>query len=70
RALVVVVTAATRRPHVMRFDTIPTADDLHERVVSADDFYTDPLGSADWRQATSAVLAEEVRTELAERAGS
>ncbi|MAU83210.1 FAD binding domain-containing protein [Gordonia sp. Z-3] len=63
--LILVVTAATLRPHVMRFDAIPTIDELHDRVVAADDFYTDPLGSADWRRATSAVLAEEIRAELA-----
>lgn len=66
-ALVIVITAATLRPHVMRFDAVPEADELHDRVVSADDYYTDPLGSEDWRRATSAVLAEEVRAQLTDR---
>lgn len=34
-------------------------------VESADGYYTDPLGTADWRRQVSRVLLEEIRTELA-----
>jgi hypothetical protein len=34
-------------------------------VTDASDFYTDPLGAADWRRAVSTVLAEDLRRALA-----
>lgn len=58
---VFVVTAAVRRPRVLRFGRIPGAGELRDAVASAPDFYTDPLGSADWRRGVSVVLAERVR---------
>lgn len=63
-ATVFTVTAATLRPLVLRYDRFPTAGRLREDVRAADDYYTDPLGTADWRRAVSAVLAEEIRQEL------
>ena len=33
-------------------------------VLAAPGYYTDPLGSADWRRAVSAVLAADVRSEV------
>lgn len=58
------VTAATLRPVVMRFDTIPDASALAAVVTEAPGYYTDPLGAADWRRGVSVVLAEEIRREL------
>ncbi|WP_285138351.1 FAD binding domain-containing protein [Microbacterium sp. lyk4-40-TSB-66] len=62
---VFVVTAAVRRPRVLRFGRTPGAGELRDAVASATDFYTDPLGSADWRRGVSVVLAERVRQGLA-----
>ena len=60
-----VVTAATLTPHVMRFAGIPDPAMLAAAVADASDFYTDPLGAADWRRAVSIVLAEDLRQALA-----
>lgn len=62
---VFVVTAAVRRPRVLRFARVPGAGELRDAVASATDFYTDPLGSADWRRGVSAVLAERLRQSFA-----
>lgn len=59
------VTAATLTPHVMRFDALPDAAQLAGAVAAASDYYTDPLGAADWRRAVSGVLAERIRIDLA-----
>ncbi|MGG7103031.1 FAD binding domain-containing protein [Rhodococcus sp. 24CO] len=60
------VTAATRRPHVLRFDAHPSASELADalRVIPADCYFTDVHGSAPWRESMTALLAEEVREEL------
>ncbi len=60
------ITAATLRPTVLRYPAIPDAGTLLRDIESADGYYTDPLGSADWRRGVSAVLAEQIRTELAD----
>ena len=47
---------------------VPGAADaatLRRDVLAAEGFYTDPLGTADWRRQVSAVLLEEIRQELA-----
>ncbi len=62
---VFVVTAAVRRPRVLRFARVPGAGELRDAVASATDFYTDPLGSADWRRGVSVVLAERLRAGFA-----
>jgi len=62
---VFVVTAAVRRPRVLRFSRVPGAGELRDAVASAPDFYTDPLGSADWRRGVSVVLAERLRARFA-----
>lgn len=59
------VTAAVLTPRVIRYAQMPDADRLADDVGSAGGWYTDPLGSADWRRAISIVLAERVRKELA-----
>jgi CO/xanthine dehydrogenase FAD-binding subunit len=58
------VTAATLTPTVLRFDTIPDAGSLATAVGDAPGYYSDPLGSADWRRGVSIVLAEQLRAEL------
>ncbi|WP_136586224.1 FAD binding domain-containing protein [Microbacterium hydrothermale] len=62
---VFVVTAAVRRPRVLRFARVPGAGELRDAVAGATDFYTDPLGSADWRRGVSIVLAERLRAGFA-----
>lgn len=58
------VTAATQTPTVLAFPYLPTAADLAASISSADGYYSDPLGSADWRRAVSVVLAERIRKGL------
>ena len=62
--VVVGITAATEWPTVLRYPSMPDADRLRDDVGSAAGYYTDPLGAADWRRATSMVFAEEIRAEL------
>lgn len=59
------ITAARLAPTVLRYPDHPTAAELLADADAADGWYTDPLGSADWRRAISAVLLEEIREELA-----
>ncbi|MET0297903.1 MAG: FAD binding domain-containing protein [Microbacterium sp.] len=59
------VTAATQRPAVLRFATVPDAAALAAAIGDAPGYYTDPLGAADWRRGVSIVLGERIRTELA-----
>ena len=58
------ITAATGRPTVLRYEGLPDAAALRSDAASADGYYTDPLGSADWRLEVSCVLLEEIRQEL------
>ena len=58
------ITAATEWPTVLRYPRPPAADLLRHDISTAPGYYTDPLGSADWRRGVSAVLAEEIRLEL------
>ncbi|PFG18760.1 FAD binding domain-containing protein [Serinibacter salmoneus] len=62
---VVTITAATAAPTVLRFPALPATDELAAAVAGAPGYYTDPLGSADWRRGVSVVLARRVREELA-----
>lgn len=59
-----VITAATLTPVVLRYAESPSAEALTADVHRASGYYTDPLGSADWRRQVSAVLLDEVREEL------
>ncbi|GAB88379.1 FAD binding domain-containing protein [Gordonia rhizosphera] len=61
---VVGITAATLRPTMLRYPTLPDPATLRRDVTASDGYYTDPLGAADWRRGVSAVLAEQIRTEL------
>ena len=58
------VTAATLAPRVLRYPTLPAAGVLRADTAALDGYYTDPLGSTDWRRGVTAVLAEEIRDEL------
>lgn len=58
------VTAATLTPWVLRYAAVPGAAELARDVHDAPNFYTDPLGTADWRRGVSAVLAEDLRARL------
>lgn len=60
------VTAATLTPQVLRFGVMPDDEVLAAAVEMAHGYYSDPLGAADWRRASSAVLARRVRRELLE----
>ncbi len=64
-ATVFTVTAATLTPTVLRYPTLPAASELATDIAAAPDFYTDPLGSADWRRGVSIELGERIRRELA-----
>lgn len=61
---VIVVTAATLTPHVLRFDAPPRPDDAAAGARAAEDFYTDALGAADWRRHVAGVLAARVAADL------
>lgn len=58
------ITASTLRPVTLRYEAIPSAATLRNDVLVVEDYYTDPLGVADWRRAVTAVLLEEIRQEL------
>lgn len=63
---VFVITAATLTPTVLRSPTMPSTAELRAFADAADGYYTDPLGSADWRRQVAGVLLGEVRDELAD----
>jgi CO/xanthine dehydrogenase FAD-binding subunit len=60
------ITAATGWPTVLRYPAFPDAATLRADIESADGYYTDPLGSADWRRGVSGTLAEQIRVELSD----
>ena len=62
---VLVVTAATPRPFVLRFPSVPRAEVLAEALGAHDDWYDDPHGSPAWRRAVSTRFAHELRDEAA-----
>lgn len=64
-AVALVVTAATLTPAVLRFAAPPSAGQAADAARTPGDFYTDALGSADWRKHVAGVLAAEVAEELA-----
>lgn len=64
-AVTVVVTAATLTPAVLRFASVPSPQQAADAARTPTDFYTDALGTADWRRHVAAVLAAEVAEELA-----
>jgi len=58
------VTGGTERPHVLRFDELPSAAALADAIDGIDDWYDDAHGKPDWRRAMSLRFAEEIRGEL------
>lgn len=58
------VTAATLTPQIARFPALPDAGTLTAAIGGLTGWYTDPLGSADWRYGVSVVLAQRLRGEL------
>jgi xanthine dehydrogenase FAD-binding subunit len=58
------ITAATLRPVLLRYPVLPDEAALSVDVGVVDGYYTDPLGTADWRRQVSGVLIEEIRREL------
>ncbi|WP_068276654.1 FAD binding domain-containing protein [Aldersonia kunmingensis] len=61
------VTAATDRPYVLRFPTLPAADELRRAISSGIPgraWYDDAHGSPDWRAAVTQTLAQQIREEL------
>lgn len=58
------ITAATLRPVVLHFESLPDASTLADAVGAASGYYTDPLGAADWRRGVSVELARRIRDAL------
>jgi CO/xanthine dehydrogenase FAD-binding subunit len=58
------VTAATTRPAQLRFAGAPTAGELAEAIDGIHEWYDDPHGAPDWREAVTRAFAEEIRAEL------
>jgi CO/xanthine dehydrogenase FAD-binding subunit len=65
-AFVLSITAATVRPQVFSFPSVPDADGVWAAHAGIpDDAWTDdPHGDPDWRRAMALLLAEQVRLEL------
>ncbi|MFT2691402.1 FAD binding domain-containing protein [Clavibacter zhangzhiyongii] len=64
-AFALTVTGATLRPELLRYPALPAAGALADDVRAIGSWFTDAHGAADWRRAVSALLAEEIRAELA-----
>lgn len=64
-AFVLTVTGGTVRPVQLRYPRIPDAPLLAADIAGLDAWFTDAHGAADWRRATSGLLGEEIRAELA-----
>lgn len=66
--LVLTITAATTKPIVLRFGTIPTTTELRATIggaISDDDYFDDPNGSPAHRKHMTYHLAERIRCDLA-----
>ena len=50
---------------MLRYPELPDAATLRSAAASVVGYYTDPLGTEDWRREVSCVLLEEIRQELA-----
>ena len=60
------VTAATVRPRVFSYPSVPSAETLRAALASIPDaaWVDDAHGDPDWRRAMTLLLAEQIRTEL------
>jgi CO/xanthine dehydrogenase FAD-binding subunit len=61
----ITVSAATPRPVVLAFASVPAPDELGAALDGIGSWYADAHGAADWRAAVTRVLADEVVAELA-----
>lgn len=63
----ITLTAATVRPIVLDFDSVPTQSDVADALadLDADVWFDDPHGAPDWREHVTGLLAAEVAAELA-----
>jgi CO/xanthine dehydrogenase FAD-binding subunit len=59
------VTGGTTHPWVFRFDGLPSNAELQSELDRVDDWYDDPHGSPDWREAMSRRFCAELIEELA-----
>lgn len=67
-ALRITVTAATPRPVVLSFETMPDATFLRSALdekLPIGAYFDDPHGTPDWRQHLTQLFVEEIRAELA-----
>lgn len=70
RDLQLTITAATARPVQLRFDRVPTANELRHRIETMipDRLYFDDVhGTPDYRRHLTYYYAEQIRAELAEK---
>jgi CO/xanthine dehydrogenase FAD-binding subunit len=66
--LTITVTAATKRPYVLRFPAFPSAEAVRTALaeeIPADDYVADVHGLPAWRRHLTRLYAEQVREELA-----
>ena len=65
-AMSLTVTAATRRPHVLRFAGRPPAEEVAAAVaaIPAGDYVDDVHGTPAWRRHLTGLYAEQIRAEL------
>jgi CO/xanthine dehydrogenase FAD-binding subunit len=69
--LAITLSASTVRPIVLSFPAFPDAAELESAIAGGPDaqWHDDPHGPPDWRARVSAVLAEQIRVELADANG-
>ncbi|MFD3743886.1 FAD binding domain-containing protein [Nocardia sp. NPDC058633] len=67
----ITVTAATLRPIVLDFASVPTRSDLSDALADLDPdvWFDDPHGAPDWRAHVTGLLAAEVAAEIREAGG-
>jgi len=68
--LLLTITAATTRPVQLRFEHVPTADELHhrlDRTIPDDLYFSDVHGTPAYRRHLTYYYAEQIRAELAQR---
>jgi CO/xanthine dehydrogenase FAD-binding subunit len=58
------VTGGTSHPEQLRFDELPSASALEQRMRAIGSWYHDAHGPVDWRRAMSLRFAEQLRIEL------
>ena len=66
-SFVLTVSGSTVHPEQLRYESVEAATSLRDDVLALTTWFTDPHGAADWRRSVSALLAEEIRSELGDR---